>query len=63
MNKENIGCYTVKDLQEILQVSRPVIYDLLHKKEFRVLKIGEKYIIPRATFEAWLYGKKGVDEY
>ena len=27
-------CYTVKDLQEILGVSRPSVYDLLKKNEF-----------------------------
>ncbi len=53
---ERPGCYTVKDLQEILQVSRPVVYKLIQKNVFRVLKIGEKYIIPRDTFDAWLYG-------
>ena len=63
MVKENIGCYTVKDLQEILHVSRPVIYNLLQKKEFRVLKIGEKYLIPMKSFEDWLYGKDTVNEY
>ena len=41
------GCYTVKDLQEILQVSRPVIYKLLQTGDFRVLKIGEKYLVPK----------------
>jgi predicted DNA-binding transcriptional regulator AlpA len=28
-------CYTVQKLQEILEVSRPTIYNLLKKKEFR----------------------------
>ena len=28
-------CYTVQELQEILGVSRPTIYNLLKKKEFR----------------------------
>lgn len=50
-------CYTVKDLQEILQVSRPVVYNLLKQREFRVIKIGEKYLIPCVTFDNWLLGK------
>ena len=28
-------CYTVQEVQEILGVSRPTIYNLLKKKEFR----------------------------
>ena len=51
------GCYTVKDLQEILQVSRPVVYKLLQTRDFRVLKIGEKYLVPKNSFDSWLYGK------
>ena len=28
-------CYTVKELQEILGISRPTVYELLKKNEFR----------------------------
>lgn len=57
MDNNRPTCYTVKDIQQILSVSRPVVYDLLRKEYFRVLKIGEKYIVPRETFDAWLLGK------
>ena len=33
-------CYTVQELQEILGVSRPTIYNLLKKKEFRWIQLG-----------------------
>ena len=40
-------CYTVQELQEILGVSRPTIYNLLKKKEFRWIQLdGGKYRIP-----------------
>ena len=32
-------CYTVQELQEILGVSRPTIYNLLKKKEFRWIQL------------------------
>ena len=32
-------CYTVKELQEILGVSRPTIYNLLKKNEFRWIQL------------------------
>lgn len=57
MSENRPTCYTVKDLQEILGVSRPVVYNLIKQDSFRVLKIGEKYLIPKATFDIWLYGK------
>ena len=39
-------CYTVKEIQEILDVSRPTVYALLKKKEFRWIQLdGGKYRI------------------
>ena len=35
-------CYTVKELQEILGISRPTVYELLKKNEFRWIQIGTK---------------------
>ena len=34
-------CYTVKEIQEILDVSRPTVYALLKKKEFRWIQMEE----------------------
>jgi len=47
-------CYTVKDIQDILNVSRPTVYELLKKKEFRWVLIGTKYRISKTSFDAWL---------
>ena len=47
-------CYTVKDLQDILGVSRPYVYDLLKKNEFRWILVGGKYRISKKSFDAWL---------
>ena len=47
-------CYTVKDLQEILGVSRQSVYDLLKKNEFRWILVGGKYRISKKSFDAWL---------
>ena len=32
-------CYTVKELQEILGVSRPTVYSLLKRNEFRWIQL------------------------
>ncbi len=53
---EEKRCYTVKDLQEILGVCKPVVYDLINEKVFRSFKIGTKYMIPKKSFDAWLDG-------
>lgn len=47
-------CYTVKELQEILGVSRPSVYELLKLKEFRWILVGGKYRISKKSFDDWL---------
>lgn len=50
-------CYTVKELQEILGVSRPTIYNLLKKNEFHWIRLdGSKYRISKKSFDEWLDG-------
>ena len=50
-------CYTVKDLQKILGLSRPVVYELLKRNEFRWIMIGGKYRISKKSFDEWLDGE------
>ena len=47
-------CYTVKELQEILGISRPTVYELLKRNEFRWIQIGTKYRISKKNFDEWL---------
>ena len=49
-------CYTVKELQEILDVSRPTVYELLKRKEFHSVIVGGKHLISKKSFDAWLNG-------
>ena len=54
---ENIAekrCYTVKEVQEMLGISRPTVYELLKKNEFRRIQIGNKYRISKKSFDEWL---------
>ena len=48
--------YTVKELQEILQVSRPAIYELLKEKRFEWAVVGGKYRISKKSFDRWFDG-------
>ncbi len=48
------GCYKVEDLQRILSVSRPTVYEILKTREFAWKVFGNKYRIPKATFNEWL---------
>ena len=51
---EEKRCYTVKELQEILGISRPTVYELLKKHEFGWIEIGNKYRISKKSFDEWL---------
>ena len=58
---EEKRCYTVTDIREILGVSRPTVYELLKRKEFRWILIAGKYRIPKKSFEEWLDGLPEYD--
>ena len=48
-------CYTVKDIQQMLGVSRPTVYNLLKRNEFKWFQLDNgKYRISKKSFDAWL---------
>ncbi len=38
----------------MLGISRPTVYELLKKNEFRWIQIGNKYRISKKSFDEWL---------
>ena len=54
VNEAEKTCYTVKEIQDILGISRPTVYELLKKNEFRWIQIGTKYRISKKSFDGWL---------
>lgn len=53
MTAENIA-EKIKEVQEMLGISRPTVYELLKKNEFRWIQIGNKYRISKKSFDEWL---------
>ena len=49
-------CYSVRDLQEMLGISKPAVYELIKRKEFHWVIIGGRYKISRRSFDEWLDG-------
>ena len=47
-------CYTVNEVQDMLEISRPSVYELLKRNEFRWIKIGTAYRISKKSFDDWL---------
>ena len=54
VNEAEKRCYTVKEIQDILGISRPTVYELLKKNEFRWTQIGTKSRISKKSFDGWL---------
>ena len=63
-------CYTVKDLQEMLDVSRSTVYKLLRQNEFRWIQLeGGGYrisfiflVVPIAGGESWTFFRSTLAE-
>ncbi len=53
-------CYTVQDLQDILGVGRKSVYSLLKRNEFRWIRVGAVYRIPKKSFDEWLASGNSV---
>ena len=49
-------CYTVQEIQEILNISRPSVYNLLKKGEFHSVFVAGRHMISKVSFDAWLNG-------
>ncbi len=39
---------------KLLNVSKPVIYELCKRKDFPAIRVGRAIIIPRAQLDTWL---------
>lgn len=44
---------SVTEVAEVLGVSRPVVYQLLHRADFPSFKIGNRTVVPRLALEQW----------
>ena len=46
--------YTVKEIQNILDISQSTAYALIQKRLFKSVKVGKQIRIPKKSFDAWL---------
>ncbi len=51
--------YTVQEMQDILDISRNMAYQIVADPPFKVMKIGGAIRISKASFDAWLEGEEG----
>ncbi len=45
---------TVPEVAEVMGISRAKAYELVHRQDFPVIKVGSKYIVPIDAFHKWL---------
>lgn len=48
--------YTVKEIADILGISRNHAYDYINDMGFRIIRIGATIRIPKAEFDKWFDG-------
>lgn len=53
-NQVQKATLTVKDIQGILRIGQVSAYQLIHRPDFPVIKIGRSYRIPSDAFFEWL---------
>ena len=46
--------YTVEEIQNILGTSRPTIYNLIKRQEFKSVRIGRHIRVSKQSFDEWL---------
>lgn len=50
-------CYSVDEIQKILDISRSTAYALIRRKVFKSQKVGKQIRISKQSFDAWLDGE------
>ena len=48
--------YSVKEIQSILEISRPAAYNLVNSGQFHIVKIGKQIRVSVKSFDEWLEG-------
>ncbi len=51
-----------KQVAEVLGVSPSTGYELMHERDFPVLKIGNRMVVPKEKFIAWVEDHVGGGE-
>ena len=54
MNISDKMTLNVSEVAYVLGVSRPVVYQLIHREDFPAFKIGNRTVISRSALEEWV---------
>ena len=59
--RANKRTYSVEEVQEILGVSKAIVYKLIEKNCFKAVRIERSYRIFKKSFDEWLDGPEGEE--
>lgn len=45
---------SISDVAELLGVSKPTVYELIHRSDFPSFKIGKRVLVSRARLAEWV---------
>lgn len=45
--------YTPEDLVEILHSSKPTVYKMMHRRDFPLIRVGNRLRVYKNAFEKW----------
>lgn len=51
--------HTVEQVRQVLGISRPKVYELVHSEGFPVIRIGRAIRVPREALMRWLETQSG----
>ena len=43
-----------KNLSKVLGLSESSVYELMHEKDFPVLRVGNRLVVPKEKFRQWV---------
>ena len=46
-------------VSKLLGISSTTVYELMHKKDFPVLKLGNRLVVPKEKFKEWVEKNSG----
>ena len=52
--KNNRMVYSVQEVADAMGISRTTAYQVVRGKSFPSFRVGDRIVIPRASFEDWL---------
>lgn len=50
---------TVAEAAAFMRISKPAMYNFVHRADFPKIFVGRKFIIPRAEFLDWIHREAG----